>query len=108
MAFVIKPCINIKNIISDIVEMSLTPDLLSTVIRNLWSIYGKSDEDFKLRDAFINMLDTTHPFWVMKHITQHCDHHNWWLVVGIAKDPVEYYELLTNETIHLYNKGYIL
>jgi hypothetical protein len=106
--FVIKRVCFVKNNISDKVEMSLTPELLKTVINNLWSIYGKTEEDFKLRDAFTAMLDTTHTFWVMKHITQHCDHHNWWLVVGIANDPIDYYNCLTNESVHLYNKGYII
>jgi hypothetical protein len=88
--------------------MSLSPALLRSIICNLWEVYGKTDEDLKLRDAFVSMTETLHPFWVMKHLSQQCDYHNWNFVIGIATDPKLYYQYLNNDMIHLYDKGFII
>jgi hypothetical protein len=88
--------------------MNLTPALLRSIICNLWSVYGKTENDAKLQNAFISMTETLHPFWVMKHLVQHCDHHNWIYTVGISNDPKLYFDLFINETIHLYDKGFII
>ena len=88
--------------------MSLTPTLLRSIISNLWSVYGSTEEDTKLMNAFIGMTNTLHTFWVMKHLVQHCEHHRWIYTVGIANDPKLYFDYLNNESIHLYNKGFII
>jgi hypothetical protein len=88
--------------------MDLTPALLRTIINNFWMVYGKTEDDFKLRDNLILMLNSLHTFWVMKHLILHCDFHKWNLCVGIANDPIRYYSDFINERVHLYDKGFLI
>jgi hypothetical protein len=73
----------------------LTSEDVITAINKLWSVYGNESNEYsneKMRQALIVMAQNS-VFWSLKHLFLHCDHHNWFMPIMCADDPVKLHEL---------------
>jgi hypothetical protein len=67
-------------------------DFLVKLIERLWSVYAKNNDDLKLMDVFIEQAKSGEIFWTFHKVIRHCEFFKWNILVGLSKNPKEYYE----------------
>jgi hypothetical protein len=67
-------------------------DFLVKLIDRLWCVYAKTNDEKRLGEVFREQAQSGEIFWTFHKVIRHCEFFKWNILVGLAKNPKEYYE----------------
>ena len=70
----------------------ITSDFLVKIIDRLWSVYAKTNDEKRLGEVFREQAQSGEIFWIFHKVIRHCEFFKWDIVVGLAKEPKEYFD----------------
>jgi hypothetical protein len=87
----------------NVLNVPITSEFLVKIIERLWSVYAKNNDDLKLMDVFIEQAQNGEIFWIFHKVIRHCEFYKWNILVGLAKEPKEYYQKYIEPYEHALN-----
>lgn len=75
-------------------RVTVTSHEIVTIIEKLWSVYGTpGTESQGIKKGLIEIAQGS-AFYGIKHLLDYCNHHDWFLPIGLSDNPKEYRNLL--------------